>query len=133
MLGADKFYDRYIKEGIEEYAKETFIKVGTEFIELMDSMERLPIRIARKGRWWGKNGDIDIIACGADGKYVIGKCNWLTDVFTFNMFEELIYNVNLAEIGRDYIYLFSKGTFDQELTEYAKNSSNINLVSLNDL
>ncbi len=133
LLGEQGFYDRYIADTISDYAKETFVKVGTEFVEIMDSMDRLPIKIDRRGRWWGKNGDIDIIACDIDKKYVIGKCNWLTEVFTFTMFEELVYNVNLAGIGRDYIYLFSKGTFDEELTAYAKDNANINLISLNDL
>ncbi len=133
LLGEQGFYDKYIADSISEYAKETFVKVGTEFVELMDSMDRLPVKIDRRGRWWGKNGDIDIIACDINKKYVIGKCNWLTDVFTFTMFEELVYNVNLAGIGRDYIYLFSKGTFDDELVAYARENSNINLISLNDL
>ncbi len=133
ILGEQVFYDKYIADTISEYAKETFVKVGTEFIALMDSMDRLPIKIDRRGRWWGKNGDIDIIACDLNKRYVIGKCNWLTDVFTFTMFEELVYNVNLAGIGRDYIYLFSKGTFDDELKTYAKDNENVNLISLNDL
>ncbi len=133
IMGAEGFYDSYIKESINEFAKETFVKVGTEFVELMDSMGKLPIKIARRGRWWGKNGDIDIIACDTDRHYVIGKCNWLTELFTFEMFEELMYNVNLAGIGKDYIYLFSKGSFDAELMAFAEDNKNVNLISLRDL
>lgn len=133
MMGAEKFYDRYISESINEFAKETFIRVGTEFVELMDSMGKLPLKIDRRGRWWGKNGDIDIIACDTDRKYLIGKCNWLTELFTFEMFEELMYNVNLAGIGKDYIYLFSRGSFDAELMAFAQENKNVNLISLSDL
>lgn len=133
IMGAEGFYDSYIKDSINEFAKETFVKVGTEFVELMDSMGKLPIKIARRGRWWGKNGDIDIIACDTDRNYVIGKCNWLTELFTFEMFEELMYNVNLAGIGKDYIYLFSKGSFDAELMAFAEDNKNVNLISLRDL
>ena len=133
LLEAESFYDRYIADTIDAFAKETFVKVGTEFIELLDSMNKLPISIDRKGRWWGKNGDIDIIACDTQKHYLIGKCSWLTDVFTFEMFEELMYNVNLAGIGKDYIYLFSKGSFDKELEMFAQENKNVNLVCLNDL
>lgn len=133
MMTPQEFYDVHIAETILEFADETFIKVGTEFIELLDSMGKLEIKIDRRGRWWGKNGNIDIIACDEENHYVVGKCNWMTDVFTFAMFEELMYQVNLAGIGKDYIYLFSKETFDEELKVFAAENTNVKLISLNDL
>lgn len=132
LIGAEAFYDQYIADNIYAFAKEAFVKVGTEFIYLLDSMNRLEIKIARSGRWWGKNGDIDIIACDTDGKYVVGKCNWDDDVFTFTMFEELMLNVRQAGIGNDYVYLFSKDSFDDELRNFAKDS-NVKLISLKEL
>ena len=132
-MSPSDFYDTYIASDINQFALEAFIKVGTEYIALMDSMGRLPVKIERTGRWWGKNGDIDIIGVSHDQKYVIGKCNWLNDTFKFSDFEELMYNISLAKIGKDYIYLFSKGSFDSELKEFAQENSNINLISLNDL
>lgn len=44
-----------------------------------------------------------------------------------------MYQVNLAGIGKDYIYLFSKETFDEELKAFAADNSNVKLISLNDL
>ena len=133
VMSPSDFFDTYIAPDINHFALEAFIKVGTEYIALMDSMGRLPVKIVRTGRWWGKNGDIDIIGVSHDQKYVIGKCCWLNDTFKFSDFEELMYNINLAKIGKDYIYLFSKGGFDRELKEFAEENSNINLISLNDL
>lgn len=133
LMNAEEFYDTYIADTIYEFASETFIKVGTEFIELLNTMGKLEIDIERRGRWWGKYGDIDIIACDEQENYLVGKCSWQTEVFTFEMFEELMYQVNLAGIGKDYIYLFSRGTFDRELTEFAKENLNVKLISLNDL
>ncbi|MGN0327635.1 MAG: ATP-binding protein [Lachnospira sp.] len=133
ILDREEFYERYIAPTIYEFASETFVKVGTEFIELLDSVDRLEIKIARRGRWWGKNGDIDIIACDNEEKYLVGKCSWLTDTFTFKMFEELMLNVELAGIGADYIYLFSKDTFDEELKNFAADNDNIKLISLKEL
>lgn len=133
MNEPEEFYHTYIEKSFDEFAAETFIKVGTEFIELMDTMGKLQIKINRKGRWWGKNGNIDIIACDTENHYVIGKCNWLSEVFTFQMFEELMYNVSLAGIGKDYIYLFSKATFDEELTRFASENKNVMLIGIKDL
>ena len=44
-----------------------------------------------------------------------------------------MYNVGLAGIGKDYIYLFSKNDFDDELKEFASENKNVNIISLNDL
>lgn len=133
MSTPEEYYDQYIRDTLDEFAADTFVKVGTEFIELLDSMGQLQIKVDRKGRWWGKNGDIDIIACDTNNQYIIGKCNWFSDVFSFEMFEELMYNISLANIGKDYIYLFSKGTFDDELRKFAEENENVKLVGIDDL
>jgi hypothetical protein len=129
----EKFYDEYIAPTLNEFALEAFVKVGTEYISIMDEMGKLPVKIERTGRWWGKNGNIDIIAVSHDQKYVIGKCSWLDETFRFSAFEELMENVELAHIGKDYIYLFSKNDFDDKLKEYANENENVKLISLNDL
>ena len=133
ILGEDEFYDRYIAPEIYSFAREAFVKVSTEFIELMDAMDKLEIKINRRGRWWGKTGNIDIVACDNSDRYLVGKCNWDEDVFTFTMFEELMLCVNQAGVGKDYIYLFSKDTFDEELKAFAKDNKNVRLISLTEL
>ena len=133
IMDSADFYDEYVRPYIYDYAKEAFVRVATEFIELLDSMNRLEIKISRRGRWWGKNGDIDIIACDNEDRYLVGKCNWENDVFSFSMFEEFMLNVNQAGIGKDYIYLFSKDTFDGELKNFAADNDNVKLISLKDL
>lgn len=132
-LEPEIFFDRYIADTLNAFAKETFIKVGTEYIAAQNDCGRLPLHIKRFGRWWGKNGDIDLVACDESQRYLVGKCSWLSDVFTFEMFEELMYNINLAGIGKDYIYLFSRGTFDEELTAFAQENENVRLIGLDDL
>lgn len=133
FMEPEEFYDRYVEGTLDAFAADTFVKVGTEYIDLLNTMNQLPIKISHRGRWWGKTGNIDIIARDEDYHYVIGKCNWLSDCFSFEMFEELMYNVNLAGIGKNYIYLFSKGTFDEELTMFAKENHNVKLIQLSDL
>lgn len=133
MCEPEEYYDTYVADALDDFAADTFIKVGTEFVELMDSMGKLQIKIDKKGCWWGKNGNIDIIACDTNDRFVVGKCNWHSETFTFEMFEELMYNVSLANIGKDYIYLFSRGNFDEELTRFAEENKNITLIGIEDL
>lgn len=133
VMSPERYYDEYIAPTLDEFALEAFVKVGTEFIALMDNMGRLPLKIERTGRWWGKNGDIDIIGVSRDQRYIIGKCSWLDDTFRYEAFTELMDNVKLAHIGSDYIYLFSKNDFDDELKAYSSQHDNVRLVSLNDL
>lgn len=133
MMSASDFYDKYIVGAIDDFASGTFVKVGMEYIELMNEMNQLPISIEKRGRWFGKTGNIDIIACDDDGRYIVGNCDFASEQFTFAMFEELIYNVSLAGIGKDYIYLFSRGAFDKELVEFAKDNSNIVLVGTDEM
>lgn len=133
LMPASDFYDKYIAEALDDFAAGAFVKVGTEYIELLGEMKQLPLNIEKRGRWWGKTGNIDIIACDADGRYIIGSCNWVLEKFTFEMFEELMYNASLAGVGSDYIYLFSRGEFDEKLIEFAKNNPNIVLVGIDEL
>lgn len=133
ILGEEQFYDKYIASNIYAFAKEAFVKVGTEFIEILDSMGRLDIKINRRGRWWGKNGDIDIVACDTEGTHLVGKCNWDTDTFSFDIYEELLTNIDQAGIVGDYVYLFSRDKFDEKLRDLARVNSAVKLVSLKDL
>ena len=133
LMTASDFYDKYIADALDDFAAGTFVKVGTEYIELLGEMNQLPLNIEKRGRWWGKTGNIDIIACDSDGKYIIGSCNWVLEKFTFAMFEELTYNASLAGVGSEYIYLFSRGEFDEKLVEFAKNNTNTILVGIDEL
>lgn len=133
IMSSSDFYDKYIANELDAFAADTFVKVGTEYIELLNELHRLPVNIDRRGRWWGKNGNIDIIACDKEGRYVIGSCNWTSESFTFAMFEEFMYNVGLSGIGKDYVYLFSRGAFDKELVEFTRDNPNIVLVGVDEL
>lgn len=131
-LDASEFYDKFIGPSIYDFAGEAFVSVGTEFIELLDSMGKLEIKINSRARWWGKDGNIDIIATDNAGRFVIGKCNWESDTFKYEQYENLLDNIKQANVGSDYIYLFSKDGFDEELNRISKNNPNIKLISLND-
>lgn len=131
-LGAKEFYDKYIAPTIYEFAGEAFVTVGTEFIELLDSMGKLEIKINSRSRWWGKDGNIDIIVSDAAGKFLVGKCNWSDEAFSMEEYNNLLENVSQAEINVDYIYLFAKEGFSEEINQLSRQNPNIKLISLND-
>jgi len=47
-------------------------------------------------------------------------------------YENLLENVEQANISCDYIYLFSKLSFDEDLYQLSRQNPNIKLISLND-
>ncbi|MBE5964487.1 MAG: ATP-binding protein [Lachnospira sp.] len=133
MLSAQEFYDKHIDSNMQEFISEAFIKVCTEYLELLASIRQLPLEtVARKSRWWGKNGNIDIIFEGEDGKCLAGKCNCTEDAMKYSDYEDLVECMKLAKIEPEYIYLFSKGTFGARLQELAKSDKRVALISIDD-
>ena len=95
-------------------------------------MGKLEIKINSRARWWGKDGNIDIIVSDNAGKFLVGKCNWSDEPFSMDEYNNLLENVSQAEISADYIYLFSKEGFKEEINQLSIENPNIKLISLND-
>lgn len=133
MLTGKEFYDRYISSTIDAFVEETFVNVALEYLELMNRINKLPVKIKRKGSWWGKSGNIDIVIEGEDGKHIVAICNWKEEVMTSAMYEEFLDTVALSEISPDYIYVFSKGAFDAQIKRIEQDNDNVVLVSINEL
>ncbi len=132
-MPAEDFYNTYIEGQLNDYLNETYIKIGTEFIELMDTMGRLPIHISRRGRFYGKNGDVHIVACDEEGRYVAGQCVYSEKTFTYEMYEDMLANMKMAAIKEDNIYLFANAGFDERLRELDKENPAITLISADEL
>ncbi|HRV38557.1 MAG TPA: GNAT family N-acetyltransferase, partial [Fervidobacterium sp.] len=60
--------NKLIKPSMNEYIGEVFEDVSSEFLERMNTQNRLPFRFKRIGKWWGNNPlkkreeEIDIVA-----------------------------------------------------------------------
>lgn len=129
----EEFYDRFIAKSLETYLNQYFVNVCREYLELLNMVGQLPIKINRIGTWIGKQGTIDVIAQDKARNGVVALCNWAKPELTTAMCDELLANMKLAKVSAEYIYLFSAKRFQPDLVEMAKNQTNIVLVDMNEL
>lgn len=132
VLAPEEFYNRYIKDQLREYASQTFTKVAMEYLELMGNAGRLPFAIEKRGSWYGKEGNVNIIGEG-EGKCLVGQTNSTERKMTLEEYEKLLANAALAGIRPQYVFLFSLGGFEEALYQKAKEDNTVTLIGLEDL
>ncbi len=133
MMTPETFYDTYIEKELDDYMNRYFVQVCMEYLELLNMVEKLPIRIHKAGTWVGKTGNIDIIAQDSARNNLIGLCNWSRPELTYKMCEKLFDTMKKAKLKSDHYYLFSAKSFDQELLEKAKEDERLVLVDMTQL
>lgn len=126
-------YEEKIAPYLNEYMREYFADVCTEFLKLMNQQQRLEEKFLWWDRWYGKNGTLDILAQGENKKNLVGRCLWNEDEADISEFEKLISLAGEAKIPPDYCYLFSKSGFTGELRALVKDNSTVILIGLEDL
>lgn len=133
MMTPEEFYDTYIEPEMDDYMNRYFIQVCMEYLELLNLVGKLPIKIHKAGTWVGKTGNIDIIAQDSARNNLIGLCNWSKPQLTYEMCEKLFDTMKKAKLKSDYYYLFSAKSFDQELLEKSKEDKRLVLVDMTQL
>ena len=133
MMKPELFYDTYIAKELDDYMSRYFIQVCLEYLELLDMVGKLPIKIYKAGTWVGKTGNIDIIAQDSARNNLIGLCNWSKPHLTYEMCEQLFATMKKAKLKADYYYLFSAKEFDKLLLEKAKEDKRLVLVDMTEL
>lgn len=129
----EEFYDRYLEKELNEYMNRYFIQVCTEYLSLLNMVDKLPIRLHKIGTWVGKQGNIDIVAQNPVRESVVGICNWSKPKLTMQDCRDLQVNMKKARISAEYFYLFSATAFEQELVEAAAQDSRYVLIDMNEL
>lgn len=132
-LPAIEFLRTHILPTFKSYVASYFKAACISRLEQWNRQKKLPLIFEKFGEWRGKDGAIDIIASDADGKNLIGLCNWEKPLMTHEDYEWLLFCVDKAEVSVDYIYLFSTGRFDEKLSLEAKVKQNIFLIGVDDL
>ena len=133
LLPVEEFYDRFIEPELQTYLNPYFVDVCMEYLELLNMVDKLPLKLTRTGTWVGKQGTIDLVAQDEARNMLVGLCNWWRPAFTSDMLRQLEKNLKKAKIKAGYIYLFSATTFETELLESVKNESRIICVDMNQL
>lgn len=129
----EAFYDKYIEGRLDAFLNRTFVKVCSEYLELLNRMDRLPLVIDKMGTWIGKEGDIDIIGQSDDREHVVGICNWADDELKMASYDKLMENVKLARLRPRAIYLFSSKNFDIRLKALEATDEKVTLVDMSQL
>lgn len=129
-MEAEEFYEHYIAEELEKYLTPYFIKVCMEYLELLDSADKLPLKIHKMGTWVGKKGNIDIIAQNSVRENLICLCNWTEEQMTFEMCQQLFESMEQARVAANYYYLFTAKAFDEKLVRMVSQESRILLVDM---
>ena len=130
LLEPGEFYDKFIRNQLDELAEKTYIKVCQEFMELMNQYNHLPAKFGNFGSLYGKTGFIPLIANTAEGELLVGSCKWSSKPMDTDDFKTLLQDIEQTGKEADYYYLFSKEGFTSELSVMAQNMDNIQCIDL---
>lgn len=130
-MDPEEFYDSYIAGELEDYLTPYFTKVCMEYLELLDSVHKLPLEIHKMGTWVGKRGSIDIIAQNSVRENLICLCNWKEPEMTFEMCQKLFASMEQARVSANFYYLFTAKSFDEKLMRMVSQDARILLVDMN--
>ena len=132
-LSPEEFYDRHIEGELHAYLARIFERVCSEYIELLSSVEKTPIRVTSMGTWIGKEGTIDIVGADEDRRTVVGVCHWEPEPAGVSGYEQLLADLRLARLSPESMYFFSGSGFTDEFKSLSASEKNINLIDLEEL
>lgn len=133
LLKPEEFYDRYIAPDIEEYMNRYFVQVCVEYLELLNRVDKLPIKIAKLGTWIGKQGTVDIVAQDTVRNTIVGSCNWSKPMMTAKDVVELEQTLKKARLAPKHIFLFTATEFAPELVELTEQDERLIPVDMKEL
>lgn len=133
VMTPDEFYDTYIEPKLDNYLQLYFVNVCREYLQLLNMVGQLPIKLTKIGTWIGKEATIDIIGQDSTRDNVVGICNWNMEYMEYSLFERLLDSMKKARITANTIYLFSATKFDEKLTKLAETNPSVVLVDMTEL
>ena len=133
QLTPKEVYQQEIQDKLGAYTAPYFSKVCGQYLELMNRYQKLPLHYEKTGAWYGKDGEIQLLAKDKDGKLLLLHSKWKEEKFSSSDMENILQYLVKSGIEPDYYYLFSKSDFDEDLKRKAGLVRNMILVDLNDL
>ena len=110
-----------LKKELDTYLQQYFVSVCTEYLQLLNHVGQVPIKLVKMGTWVGKEGSIDIIGQNAQRENVVGICNGQRMNFPMEDTKKLLVQMKKAKISANVIYLFSAKKFDAEIENWQQN------------
>ena len=140
----DGVWEDCIQKELHNFAAKPFENLCLDYLYLLNKNKQLPFRIHNAARYWGKtnkeingkktsvNLEIDILAPDKEKQnHIFGECKFTNEQFGMQELKNLQEKVFVE--GNIFFYLFSLFGFTDAVKEYAKQNSNIILISAKDL
>ena len=127
LYSPEKFYKKYIEPDIRSFCESTFIKICEEYMLMESRNNRLDFHITKIGSWFGKVGNIDIIAQDDTGHTICCMCYFSRTKMSYSDYEWNKYCISQAMIKCDRLYLFSPSSFDDKLLNEGSMNENLYL------
>lgn len=115
LLGPEKFYRKFIEPDIRSFCEQTYVDVCKEYLIWKSNHNNLDFHITQIGTWFGKVGNIDIIAKDDQDHTICCMCNFSKNKMSFSDYEWNNYCISQAKITCEKLYLFSPSSFDEKL------------------
>ena len=133
LMTPERFYQKYIASGFNEYAARYFTEVCAEYLELMNRMGKLSFKYTKKGSWIGKVGNIDIIAQDDEGNTLCALCSYEKNRMSYEDYEWFMFCIKQAKLKVNDYFLFSSGDFDERIVQEAEEKENVYLIDASKL
>jgi len=117
-----------IKEAMPGLSAKTYEKISGEILFGAVLDKKLPLEFEAYGRWWDKNGEIDLVAVNSrTNEILFGEVKWSNRPVGTNIYEDLRKKPQKVEWGgknrKEHFALFSKAGFTPEMEKIAKKES----------
>ncbi|MFH1855678.1 MAG: ATP-binding protein [Candidatus Omnitrophota bacterium] len=113
-----------IKEAMPELLAVNYEKIAGDILFSAILNKSIPFSFELCGRWWDKDGEIDLVAVNARSNEILfGEVKWTNKAVGVNIYEELRNKSQKVEWGKkgrkEYFAFFSKNGFTPELKKRA--------------
>lgn len=126
LLSPEKFFKKYIEPDLRSFCEQGYVEVCKEYLMKASDNNELDFHIIRIGTWFGKVGNIDIIAEDESGRLICCMCCFAKNKMSYSDYEWNKYCISQAKIDCYKQFLFSPSSFDDKLLK--EGSVNENLI-----
>jgi len=116
---------RSVAQEIPDFMHQVFEDICRQWVELRNNADRLPVKFAEIGRWWGvdpiRKTDvaIPIVAYLDDTHALFADCVWSDEPVSVDVLKTLEDRSWLFRYSNRYIFLFSRSGFTEECVTMA--------------
>ena len=128
LLGAERFYRRFVEHEIMGFIEEAYPIFGMEQIRWLMANNRLNFKVSNIEEYHDKNKAIDFLIVAAGGNTIACACRYGGPHMSYKTYELVKASVRKNKLACDNIWLFSASGFDQKLTMFGSVTPGVKLI-----